>query len=278
MNRVFLVGCPRSGTTLLQSLLASSSHVVSFPETHFFVNLLPYRPLYQKMGIASRRARIRLEEFLSDIDRRDMLSQLPAGMLFVSQYVNGFVAILDSIAREGGADGWLEKTPGHLHFIPLIEGHIPGVKFIHLIRNGADVVASLYDVTHKYPNEWHGAWSLDDCIHRWEGDVRRSLVYLEHANHILVRYEALVRDARETLVRLCHLLNIPFEEEMLARRGLVVDELVSHKENWKREVREPIHSTQGEKFNTMFDDDQKIYILGQLKDLDAELARKVPVL
>ena len=35
-TRVFLVGCPRSGTTLLQCLLAANSHLASFPETHFF--------------------------------------------------------------------------------------------------------------------------------------------------------------------------------------------------------------------------------------------------
>ena len=36
MARVFIVGCPRSGTTLLQAMLASHETVYSFPETHFF--------------------------------------------------------------------------------------------------------------------------------------------------------------------------------------------------------------------------------------------------
>ncbi|MBD2041428.1 sulfotransferase family protein [Microcoleus sp. FACHB-672] len=34
MIRLFIVGCPRSGTTLLQCLLAAHSQMISFPESH----------------------------------------------------------------------------------------------------------------------------------------------------------------------------------------------------------------------------------------------------
>ena len=40
LSRIFLVGCPRSGTTLTQSLLAAHPMVASFPESHFFSHLL----------------------------------------------------------------------------------------------------------------------------------------------------------------------------------------------------------------------------------------------
>ena len=39
MKRIFIVGVARSGTTLLQSMLASHPEIHSFPETHFFVKL-----------------------------------------------------------------------------------------------------------------------------------------------------------------------------------------------------------------------------------------------
>ena len=39
-DRIFIVGCPRSGTTLLQSLLAAHPQIHSFPETHFFPNTI----------------------------------------------------------------------------------------------------------------------------------------------------------------------------------------------------------------------------------------------
>ena len=40
MKRVFIVGCPRSGTTLVQALLARYPGLHSFPETRFFEALL----------------------------------------------------------------------------------------------------------------------------------------------------------------------------------------------------------------------------------------------
>ena len=38
---VFVVGCPRSGTTLVQCILSASSSAFSLPETHFFSWVLP---------------------------------------------------------------------------------------------------------------------------------------------------------------------------------------------------------------------------------------------
>jgi Sulfotransferase family len=38
---IFVVGCPRSGTTLVQCILSASSQAFSLPETHFFSFVLP---------------------------------------------------------------------------------------------------------------------------------------------------------------------------------------------------------------------------------------------
>ncbi|MGL6135938.1 MAG: sulfotransferase, partial [Planktothrix sp.] len=60
--RLFLVGCPRSGTTLLQSLLAAHSQIASFPESQFFRCLLENRPPWRvKLRIPGRFARQRFE-------------------------------------------------------------------------------------------------------------------------------------------------------------------------------------------------------------------------
>ena len=63
-QRIFLVGCPRSGTTLLQSLLAAHPDITSFPESHFFRHLIDNRRwLHRTFGIASKRARTRKIKF-----------------------------------------------------------------------------------------------------------------------------------------------------------------------------------------------------------------------
>jgi hypothetical protein len=71
--------------------------------------------------------------------------------IFANPYTKAFIKILDEITLENGKSSWLEKTPEHLGQINYIERWVQRAKFIHIIRNGDDVVASLYEVAQKYP-------------------------------------------------------------------------------------------------------------------------------
>jgi hypothetical protein len=103
------------------------------------------------------------------------------------------VKLLDKLTLAQGKSVWLEKTPGHLYYIDDLERYIPEVKFIHLVRNGADVVASLYEVTNQYPQEWGGAYHIEQCIRTWNQAVKLTEEHLGKENHIGVgkaNYEA----------------------------------------------------------------------------------------
>ncbi len=55
VGRIFLVGTPRSGTTLYQSIMAAHSQILSLPETHFFLNLIPKRNyIARALGLTNR--------------------------------------------------------------------------------------------------------------------------------------------------------------------------------------------------------------------------------
>ena len=62
-RRVFVVGVPRSGTTLVQSLLAAHSTMTSFTESHFFDRHFTRLPP-SSLSILSRNPAPRLHEFL----------------------------------------------------------------------------------------------------------------------------------------------------------------------------------------------------------------------
>src|SRR5439155_25383636 len=49
---IFIVGCPRSGTTLVQCILSASSQAFSLPETHFFSSVLPAVGAVPEAGVA----------------------------------------------------------------------------------------------------------------------------------------------------------------------------------------------------------------------------------
>lgn len=264
-KKIFLVGCPRSGTTLLQSLLTAHPQITSFPESHFFRHLIP-KPSSRRylFGIISRKAKPRFEAFLKELEREDLLSYLPNSAIFQYQYVHSFIKVLDQITQEQGKTIWIEKTPGHIHYIDYIQKNIKEAKFIHIVRNGTDVVASLYEVTHNYPQIWGEAWSINKCIKQWTKDVAISLQYQARPNHILVRYEQLVIDPTLILREICNFINIDFNKVMLEKYMMTTKSIVLDNEPWKNSVQDSIKNRNGQKFEKLFNQKQRKYIINEL--------------
>jgi hypothetical protein len=124
----------------------------------------------------------------------------------------GFVEILDRLTMDRGKTVWVEKSPEHIAYVDLIERYVRRVKFIHLVRNGADVVASIYDAAHKYPDtHWKANWgTVDRCIAQWNEAVRLTCKYMHQPNHHLVTYERLVENTPDVLTELCDFLGLPY--------------------------------------------------------------------
>ncbi len=262
--RVFLVGCPRSGTTLLQSMLSAHPDILSFPESHFFPYLVPRLPPFRTMGFAAPRVRRRLRSFLDELGEGSMATAVPRFSPFMRRYCDGFIEALDTLAQRAGKSIWLEKTPRHLHFIAHIERLVPGARFIHLIRNGAHVVASLYQVTHEHPEAWGGARGIKRCVRRWIGDVRISLAYREHMAHKLVSYHRLVDQPRTVISEVCRFLDLGFHEATLERRADAPIPIIAPSEHWKAGVAETLRDTGAEKFRRVFDAEQRAYITARI--------------
>ena len=267
-GRVFLVGCPRSGTTLLQSMLAIHPHIVSFPETHFFERV---NPRLAAVGLASprRRDRKRLLQFLAEVGHPEMESLIPRYAVTLRRSIGSFVDVLDAVTLAQGGTIWVEKTPGHLHYIDLIETHIPDARFIHLVRQGEDVVASLYQVSTEYPEIWGAPATLEGCIVRWAGDLELTRRQLHKTQHTLVRYEQLLDHPRPVLAELCKFIGVEFSPTMMTEHSSVVETLVLEGEAWKDSAKAAgLHRPAVRKFERLLDQEQQSYVRDQLADYD----------
>jgi hypothetical protein len=265
-NRLFLVGCPRSGTTLLQSLLAAHPAVTSFPESHLFQSIWIYR-WSRLFGLASSKGREQLNWFLQEIHQENLQHKLPKNARFMGQYSKVLKEALDCATLSQDKQIWLEKSPEHVRYIRYIEASIPDAKFIHLVRNGSDVVASLYDVTHKHrqPDVWGDEpWELDKCIRHWVRSVEFSSLHLNKPNHILVRYEKLVENSEAVLRELCDFIGTPFYPSMLKDYRKMAEKVVLKNEAWKASVVDPINNANSTKFYQLFSPEQQQYILDNL--------------
>lgn len=258
---------------MLQSLLATHPQIASFPESHFFRTLVPRRRWLCAFGVASRRARPRFEQFLRELGCDEGRWRIPRRSVLMRQHVPTFVGMLDSLAERQGKSVWLEKTPRHLRFIDEIERYVEGASFVHIVRNGADVATSLYEVTHEHPQVWGGAMSLERCVQRWIEDVRISREHLRKPNHALVRYERLVEDPEAALADLCGFLGLEFSEAMLLGRSAAVKRVVLKNEPWKASVGGAIASANSKKFFELFDEEQRSFVLERLStvNLDRDL-------
>lgn len=268
--RVFLVGCARSGTTLLQSLLAGHPQVASYPESHFFPSTIHTSRWCRKLRLASPSAAPRFRAFLREagLDRRGYTA--PRGALLVPRYVRALLRTLDRASLETGRPVWLEKTPQHLHYVDEIERLVPGARFVHLVRNGADVVASLYEVTHAHPERWGGESDVDTCVERWLGDVAITRRHLGRPGHTVVRYESLVRDPASVLRGLCDFLGLAWDPAALERRREAAGALVLEWESWKAGAAEEIRAGGSGKFERLFGEERRRAILERLAAVDLD--------
>lgn len=268
MQRIFLVGCPRSGTTILQSLLAAHPEVISFPESKFFHYLL-YDKFAEKLPN-------RLEVFLKDeIKRPEFLASFDRAQNTETQ-ASWFVGVLDSLAAEQNKSIWLEKTPEHIYFIEDIQRFLPDVKFIHILRNGMDAIASMYEATRSFHDLWGGAWDLNHCIERWEYAILTSHKYVDKSNHILVKYEQLLDDKVKVLTEICKFVGIEYEAAMLDHYKEKAANL-SLNLPWHKGIDRDIASTKSHKYHRLFNQDEIAGILDKIGWVNQQIAWKAEV-
>ncbi|MDP8966682.1 MAG: sulfotransferase [Cyanobacteriota bacterium] len=268
MKRIFLVGAPRSGTTMLQSLLASHPSIISFPETKFFHYLL-YEPLSQSLPDRLKKF------FIEEIKRPELLNNF-CGHQSDLEKANCFIKILDNLAEEQDKCIWLEKTPEHLYFIDYLENLLPDALFIHILRNGIDVIASMYEASRKSPEAWGGIWDLDFCIKRWQEAISISNPYLDKHNHILVRYEGILENPQMVLSEICQFIQVDFDEAMLSNYKETSKKL-SLEAPWHQGIDRDIQPKEIPKYQRSFNKDEIEYISQKIEPVTVGITDAVPV-
>ena len=182
------------------------------------------------MGLVHpRTARKVVEDLLESISRADLIQMVPRWSPFLRSYVQAFTNILDRASTDQEKHMWLEKSPRHLDHTAEISRWIAGVRFIHLVRDGRDVVASLFELGVQDPrwlsrirqstmvprNQVTRESIMSDAVRRWNLDVQETLRWAHKPDHVVVWYEQLIEDAEAELRRVCDHMNVRFEPGML---------------------------------------------------------------
>lgn len=227
---LFVVGCPRSGTTLLQRMLDHHPQLAVANDTHFIPRALEKvdRGLVDAARAGTAIALTeRLVTAVRDyhrfyrlgIDERAVRRAADTADTY-AQFVAGLYA---EFAQRAGKPLAGEKTPDYVRRLPMLHALFPRAKSVHIVRDGRNVALSLLDWA--TPTKGPGRldlWRREPVAVAalwWRWLVRRGRTdgpTLGADRYLEVTYEDLVARPSRTLAAIVAYLELPFAREMLS--------------------------------------------------------------
>jgi hypothetical protein len=199
---VFVLGSPRSGTTLLYNMLLSAGgFAVYLAESNAFNLLAPHFGDLGKRQVREKLLQVWLGSKLFRASGLDA-GQIKNEVLEHCHNIGDFLSIvMGEIARAQGMQRWAENSPEAILHLPLIKRLIPDALVIHIIRDGRDVAMSLSNVRYLRPFPGQDRISLTGAGIYWEWIVQQGRRYgqLLGPDYMEVHFEELVTAPRETL-------------------------------------------------------------------------------
>ena len=208
----FIVGRPRSGTTLLRTLFDAHPNVAIPLECKFALDLYPR---YGKIRVWSQKD---IDAFYHDLKEQLLfdtwtidLGSLKAALddsvgendyahicrLVYLHYTSFFEK--DDIFLIG------DKNPGYTIYSGQLLTIFPGARFIHILRDYRDNYLSLKNVDFELPIPSLAAAKWKLFYKKFNKDAAR-----QPDNYLLLRYEDLVKDPVKKMQELCRFLSIPY--------------------------------------------------------------------
>ena len=211
---MFIIGCPRSGTTLLSQLLQFTDYGAPV-ETHFITKY--YKRLHKYTPLSDRKNTLKLVkdilkerpvmQWKLDINPETLLTQLKTG-----DYPEIVNAICHTRFRSLGYLSWGDKTPHYINDIDIIFKLFPESKYLHIIRDGRDVALSLLQ------KKW-GPNNIYACATYWRDcNSKTSVIEQIKTKGLLhkIRYEDLLSNPQKELEEVFSFLGVKEDQKKIS--------------------------------------------------------------
>lgn len=211
---IFIVGHPRSGSTMLATILGRNPDLLALPETHFFGT--SYGGFFLSRIWSRRNAAALVKQTLDknlrilDVgyDEAEIHNELEGQKPLREKHVLDAIFKLTLNASE--STQIVEKTPNHIeHFQKLLDWY-PDAKVICIVRDARDAVNSLLNVPWTHSNSQRHALHWNWCVSQGVSFEKKYPGRVK-----LIRYEDVVLSPESTLEDLSQFLGIDYTAAML---------------------------------------------------------------
>jgi hypothetical protein len=208
---VFIVGAPRSGTTLLRVTLNRHSQLAVAGETHYFQRVYARRHAFGDPGSVRNRERIVGAYLAIEPVRRLGMDMGVLRQRMMSEGVTWsalFASMIGTYADSKGKQHTGEKTPQHALHVKTLCEWFPDCSIIHLVRDPRAAVCSLT----------HMPWASRSVLmgaRTWRLFNTAACTVSTRENYMRVKYEELVAQPEEQLRRVCSHIGLEYQEALL---------------------------------------------------------------
>ncbi len=269
MSPIFLLGSPRSGTTLLRLLLSAHPDLVIAPESSFLTWFLPTYGDWTEADCDSPRQ----EAFVADLMEARKFETWGIGAQEIAARIASdrpvsyrelvtipYLLYCDRVGKPNAR--WGDKNNIHMEFVTEIDALFPSCVFLHIVRDVRDCFTSGADIRKldsDSPYKPQLAADATEFASGWDDQNQNTLTSLRalpDTRWASIRYEDLVVDARATLTPVLESWGLGWNDAMLAfheeNRAKQLEP--TETSDWKKLVSQPITSSQVGRFREQLSD------------------------
>lgn len=200
---LFIIGAPRSGTTMLEHMLSSHSMIKGGSEPHLLTPLA-------HLGVWRNVEKAPYDHIIAGIGQKDFINKLENKH---DDYWAACRAYCDSLyssyMQKSNKTICMDKTPEYATILPFINYLYPDAKYIVLTRHPIAIFSSFAESF--FDGNYEIAWQHDNLFKRYISPIADFLRQPKNS-FIHIRYEDLVSQPEDTLSKISDYLNIPYEE------------------------------------------------------------------
>lgn len=205
---VFVVGCPRSGTTLVQTILDSHPSLSVLYEANSLVDIsLGLRSCQADASKALTLAEAYPNSWPYGLDARTVRAACTE--LGITDAAGAMRVLAASHAVAQGKRRWGTKCPKALLHLSALAIVYPDAQFVHVIRDGRDSASSQARISNRSVVQGALLWRTGMRTGRRAGSRLGPDRYLE------IRLEELLSSPEEQIRRMCAFLGEDFDQSLL---------------------------------------------------------------